>query len=251
MDLFGENQGKRYKSRAVVRKQYKNLVPKGEQVFLEKIRPFLFDLRRGIPSLKLAYCLIGHKPDIVTEKKLRHKPVLVQQLRDRPDVIIGLRDWLIEETTLEKLDLYANHMWPEGAVKFADGLKENVGLTHLQIRLNQIGDEGCVAIAEALKTNQSLKYLDLYGNGIGESGVIALASALRVNRTLQTLHLRGNQLGDTGAIALAKGISENCVYVEMEEVKEGESSDHEYKFGSSGDDSSYSDSENSFMIEFR
>ena len=119
-----------------------------------------------------------------------------------------------------QLNLYKNHIGPEGAAAIGEALKVNGSLTSLDLGYNELcglnyrGEgtytaQGITAIAEALKANGSLKevrstsahtqpsdpdlplrhaQLNLYYNEIGPEGAAAIGEALKVNGSLKEVH---------------------------------------------------------------
>lgn len=112
---------------------------------------------------------------------------------------------LKNNTLLDTLNLYQNHVSDMGAKSLADKISLNYSnLRSLDLGANGITDIGVQYIADMLKTNQTLIFLGLSFNEIGDQGVQMLANVLaRQNTHLQEFYIDGNkQIGDlsTGTI---------------------------------------------------
>lgn len=110
---------------------------------------------------------------------------------------------------LRELDLYANRVGDEGAVKLSQ-----LALTRLKLSSNQIGDKGAIALAQAPRFNQ-LEELDLGGNQIGDEGAIALANSKELS-ALRVLHFWANPITDAGVLAL-KNLRLETLVLQVEE----------------------------------
>ncbi|HAA57430.1 MAG TPA: hypothetical protein DCE42_21880 [Myxococcales bacterium] len=101
---------------------------------------------------------------------------------------------------LQRLELDANHITPEGIASFADSRKIRQ-LQHLSLAHNHIHDEGASYLASSPNT-QHLRTLDLHQNEIGDFGAKRLAESSYLSQ-LKTLVLSGNALGEEGFKAIA------------------------------------------------
>eukprot|EP00985_Skeletonema_marinoi_P000870 scaffold355_cov161-Skeletonema_marinoi.AAC.3 len=130
---------------------------------------------------------------------------------------------LIENSTIEDIDLETNHIGNEGTKALAEALKYNNTLTRLNLADNEISDSGARALAAALKVNSSLQDLRLGFNRITDKGAVAMAEALQENSTLNALSLDGNKIGERGAEALLNSLQQNdnlsMEYISLEENK--------------------------------
>eukprot|EP00300_Choanocystis_sp_HF-7_P000561 c10459_g2_i1.p1 GENE.c10459_g2_i1~~c10459_g2_i1.p1 ORF type:complete len:275 (+),score=47.88 c10459_g2_i1:118-825(+) len=120
----------------------------------------------------------------------------------------SIRQTLLGNTSLKRLDLRVNHVGYEGVSALADALRTNKSLMTLNLRINNVEDEGVRALADALHTNSSLKELNLENNRISNSGGRALLDTSRVNTTLTTVlvHRSGGLETNTISPAIVKGI---------------------------------------------
>ncbi|WVY98441.1 hypothetical protein V8G54_030592 [Vigna mungo] len=71
-----------------------------------------------------------------------------------------------------------------------DILVNNSSIEKLQLNSADLGDEGAKAIAEMLKKNSSLRVLELNNNMIEYSGFSSLAGALLENNSIRNIHLK-------------------------------------------------------------
>lgn len=97
-----------------------------------------------------------------------------------------------------------------------DALLVNVTLKKLDLTNNELGPEDTVAIAEALKVNTVLKSLDLTENPIKAQGANALFKMLQVNTTLESLGISWWCILDDGGLVTAKLIKLNKIWTKMD-----------------------------------
>jgi Ran GTPase-activating protein (RanGAP) involved in mRNA processing and transport len=107
-----------------------------------------------------------------------------------------LAEALHDNTILEGLYIFNNHVADKGVYSLAQVLSENKSaLQTLSIGWNEITDEGANYLAEMLKTNTTLIELWLPWNRISDQGVQLLAKALiHHNTSLKRLSLDLNKL---------------------------------------------------------
>ena len=123
---------------------------------------------------------------------------------------------LLNNSSLQQLQLYGNDIGPEGAEALAKALKCNSALKELNLYYNNIGAEGAKAFAEALRHNSSLQQVNFSCNDIGAEGAKALAEALRFNMALRQLNLHGNKIGADGAKALLEAVRHNVALQKLD-----------------------------------
>ena len=105
-----------------------------------------------------------------------------------------LKEFLVQTTTLKKLDLHWNLIQGYEAVLLFQGIKENDTLTSVDISWNSIGssDEAVDALCACLAVESQLQHLDLSNNRISFSLAEKIGKSLVDNHTLLGLHLEGN-----------------------------------------------------------
>ena len=69
-------------------------------------------------------------------------------------------------SVLKELHLWGSNIDDDGAALLAEGLVENASLETLDIGWNAVGDAGCFAISEALRRNEVLLRIDLRNNKV-------------------------------------------------------------------------------------
>lgn len=119
---------------------------------------------------------------------------------------------LYNNSTLERLNVFGNHVTDRGARSFAQVLAvNNFTLKTLSLGHNGITDEGAGYLAEMLKANGTLIELYLAYNRITDCGVKRLADVLiHHNRTLKRLSLDLNKrVSDASIDALVDAINRN------------------------------------------
>ena len=146
-----------------------------------------------------------------------------------------LSDALVDNHTLEKLDLEGNALGVVGAESLAKALESNSTLLVLSLGYNSIsnkfepnmdwlkyksiGDDGARYLADALKINTTLKVIGLERGGVRDEGAIALAEALRVNDSLRTMHMDENVIGERGFEALTDAMRVNHTFHKISGMK--------------------------------
>lgn len=93
---------------------------------------------------------------------------------------------------LKCLNLHACNIDTDGADLLGDFLVENRTLETLDLSKNRVGNKGALYIKNALYSNSILKVLDLSYNDINDYGVSFLHDGLKYNSTLQSLILSSN-----------------------------------------------------------
>ena len=113
-----------------------------------------------------------------------------------------LANALNNNTTLESLRLFNNHLSDSGVKYLSEVLSTNNStLKTLGLGSNDITDNGIKYLAQMLEINQSLTLLGLVSNEITDRGVRLLTDVLsHRNRTLQVLHLSKHQLITDGSV---------------------------------------------------
>ena len=99
--------------------------------------------------------------------------------------------FVIQNDTIQKLDISHNGISDDGALAVHKCLKTNKTLQELDISNNKITSDGIIKIAEAIQTNTTLKLLDFSYNSISRCRevVISLSDHLKHNNTLQVLKI--------------------------------------------------------------
>lgn len=133
---------------------------------------------------------------------------------------------LLENDTLETLDLGYNHISDRGASLLASILGASIEssasslasstssicrLQELNLAFNKIGPAGAKSLAVALLNNRTLRKLDLSLNRIGPEGAEYFGPVLKFSHTLQDLILSRNNLGEgtQGILRLLDGLCES------------------------------------------
>merc|ERR1719235_1760135 len=111
--------------------------------------------------------------------------------RMRDDGVRQLVSFLLENKTLQVLDLRCNELGAEGAKHLSKFLASDCQLVSLNLAGNRIGEranvDGIRAIAESLLINRRLRYLDLNCNLLCGQALELLGEALEQNTTLEAL----------------------------------------------------------------
>jgi Ran GTPase-activating protein (RanGAP) involved in mRNA processing and transport len=109
----------------------------------------------------------------------------------RDDGVRQLVSFLLENKTLQVLDLRCNELGAEGAKHLSKFLASDCQLVSLNLAGNRIGEranvDGVRAIGESLLINRRLRYLDLNCNLLCGQALELLGEALEQNTTLEAL----------------------------------------------------------------
>ena len=123
---------------------------------------------------------------------------------DDEDVEIVVRQTIINKQCLV-LELGRNKITSIGPSILADALLNNNTLERLNLYRNCTSDKGIQHLAKALRTNNhTLKELGISGNGIMDNGVEYIVKFFILNRTLTQLWLNANDITDRGVRLLAQ-----------------------------------------------
>ena len=117
--------------------------------------------------------------------------------------------YLLNNTSLEELDICNNAIGPDGAAAIATAISDNKTLKILQISNNNIGPSGASAIAHSLLNNTSLEELNICKNAIGPDGANAIAKSLTKNSSLNRLDMKYNCIGENGALEILRSLHLN------------------------------------------
>ncbi len=109
---------------------------------------------------------------------------------DRDAAVIPLAEALIDNSTLTKLSLGANHIGGGGSAEaLGRALRGNCCLVDLDLNLNSFSDVTAEHLVTALYVNTVLQRLDLGRNNLSATFVRNLCQALRHNTTLTDIGL--------------------------------------------------------------
>ena len=109
-------------------------------------------------------------------------------------------------TKLLLLDLSHNNISGDGTT-IRDSLIENNSLQELNLSYNIMSNDGAVNIGKALQVNTTLQVLDISYNKITDDGACAFADYLKNNYALQDLNMAANEITIEGVITILKNIS--------------------------------------------
>lgn len=133
-----------------------------------------------------------------------------------PDGAKSLADSLRGNNTLTLLDLSYCWIGDAGIKSLADSLQGSSTLLTLNLSRNKIKTKGCKALADSLQPHTSLSgsltRLVLSSNEISKKGAVALATAFKNGgaTALRSLSLTSAKIGDAGTVALAESLVQRC-----------------------------------------
>lgn len=178
-----------------------------EQV--DKLMPLLNQLT----SLSLRHChlkLVHVKPlaeALAKNKSLRTLDVSANNIGQNSAVRIA--NVLKDNVTLRSLDFSHNKIGPQGVQAFAELIKHNQSLRRLNVSGCQIDSENTVVLANAVAENKSLSCFDISKNGAGSKGAQAFAVVLEKNNTLTSLNLIDNKFNENNEALIIKALKNN------------------------------------------
>ena len=104
---------------------------------------------------------------------------------------------------IKALNLSVNCLTSQSGTAISSIIQEGT-LETLNVSCNNLGENGMLGIAQALQVNSTLKVLFLSYNDIRTNGARSLATALLYNRTLEELHICNNKIMDDGVVAISE-----------------------------------------------
>jgi len=155
----------------------------------------------------------------------RSFPGLVSSLKENPtirELFLGsnflcemdaknIKHLLLNNSTLELLDLHCNELNDDSLRLICEGLAEQPagpgdGLKIINLSTNLITARGMIYIVQALPFCRNLRAIDLSYNKIENDGLITLVNGLFERCTLLVLNLKACGINCEGACKLAEGI---------------------------------------------
>eukprot|EP00758_Cryptobia_borreli_P002573 Tbor_TRINITY_DN3130_c0_g1::TRINITY_DN3130_c0_g1_i1::g.14704::m.14704 len=114
---------------------------------------------------------------------------------------------LMDNHSLQKLDISYNNVRFRGADAIAKMLQNNYELVDLNLGWNQLCATGCsVILNDGLTNNNNMKRFNISWNGLDDSSGTVLGRIIRESN-IEEIDLSHNRLGPTGAAAIAAGIA--------------------------------------------
>jgi hypothetical protein len=139
------------------------------------------------------------KNSIITELVLRGNKLSDKDMEH-------ITEGVIENVTLQSLDLSYNNIQYRGAVAIAKILSHNSELREVNIEWNCFRTAGSFLILnEGLNLNNTIKRFNLAWNGIDDDGGVVLGKIIGEN-AIEEIVVSHNKIGPRGAEAIAKGI---------------------------------------------
>jgi len=222
-----------------------NIGPKGGEYLLTAIRDSktirtlnLSQNRLGYRAAHLGAATIGSLMKLLLLRNDKITEIILRENRISDSDMTDIADGLIENSTLQSIDLSYNELGPRGGDAVGhvlrrnselksidigwnllrhqgtmsvikDGLAETNVLRSICLAWNGISDEGGVLLGQVIRDNSSLESIDVSHNRIGPNGAASLAMGIKTNVTLKILILSDNPLRDTGAASIVRAIRDN------------------------------------------
>lgn len=102
-----------------------------------------------------------------------------------------------------------NKFSSEGIFVLSQFLKDNNTLEKLDLYSNRIENEGCKHLAKAIQTNRTLGYLGLFGCKITDEGALYFLPALQNNKALKEVVLENNSISEIVLEAISHFLNRN------------------------------------------
>ena len=127
---------------------------------------------------------------------------------------------IMNNKTVELLDLSRNRLKSAGFWPLAEALSETKVLTTLDLRHNQIDSSASEMICQLVSSINSIRVLRLSGNNLGDMTVVPLASQLATNKSLKEIELNDVGMSTGGFSALCRALESNET---LEKISVGQS----------------------------
>lgn len=131
------------------------------------------------------------------------------------DACYHLGQMLLDNVTLEKLNMSGCRIGPDGSRQFFCALPQNKSLRKLDISRNQIGDTGAEYLAKAIFQGADVKVMNLSYNNLGGKAASVLAEAFECQNEITHLDLSWNNFYQPGTLAMLTRLSENKYLQEL------------------------------------
>ncbi|CAK1545079.1 unnamed protein product [Leptosia nina] len=129
--------------------------------------------------------------------------VTVMDLTDNfidDDSCFHLGEMLIENVTLEELNLQGCRIGPEGLKRLLAHIHINKGLRTLNLCKNKLGDKGTEYLAKALFLGANIFNINLSYNGLGPNSLYPLCEAFETHNKLRSVDLSWNNIMSGNAV---------------------------------------------------
>lgn len=94
-------------------------------------------------------------------------------------------------------------------IRLTDSLLENNSIENLNLSFCEVGEKGIVYFSSFLNTTKKLKFLDLSNNQFNQQSTISFTNSLSVNKTIKNLNLSSCRLEDQSIVYLAESFESN------------------------------------------
>lgn len=111
-------------------------------------------------------------------------------------------------SSLRSINMYGNHLGPEGLRHIFKAMQQNKELRALNIGNNNGMDAMCGDLGDMLDANSTLEDLDIRLNSISGIGIKELSKrGLQKNMIIRKLNVSGNPIGPVGAEEISKALN--------------------------------------------
>ena len=105
--------------------------------------------------------------------------------------------------SLQHLQLFRNHLTPEGMKNLAKGLRRYTSITHLQVIENGMTDDSVKCLCSAMDSS-NVKFLQLAYNTLSDAGIVCLIQETKSDSGLTCIQLVNNILSHVAREMLRK-----------------------------------------------
>ncbi|XP_060064844.1 leucine-rich repeat-containing protein 74A-like [Ylistrum balloti] len=117
--------------------------------------------------------------------------------------------FLMNNTTILRLDVSGNDVGLKGSLSLADAIRENVFITDINLTSTNLEATGIHALISALLINRTVTKLNLSGNKLDHRHISDLVRLIEENDYIVDLDLSHNELDELAACKLAPAIARN------------------------------------------
>ena len=126
------------------------------------------------------------------------------------DAALAIAESLAMNSSLKKLNMSHNNIFPEGWIAFSSTLiHSECNLEELDLKYDDISDEAAGALVDLFASMSRLRTLHLQRNSFGTDGLREFTRLLQATSKVETLHLAGNHFDDDVVIEFANMLDNN------------------------------------------
>ncbi len=142
--------------------------------------------------------------------------ILFSGLQQNSSLDIGLKDKLIRNCSLKKLNLSGNLLGDSEVTYLGKELETNKTITKLELQSCSMTTIGGAALASSLMINSTIEVLDISRNSLGGGPIQKFSELLQRNKTLKSLFIYDdNSLTQSDIDTLLNSATDNQTLTEL------------------------------------